>query len=155
MKKFKVGDRVDDKTIKDWRGIVVRVSDNSCDILADNGDMYVGLSCDYFNFIHSFTKNDLKNGDIVTLKNGDKLIYANNCFHDMSDTYDNCLYCISDLNDDMMHYSSNNRESDIIKVSRPIEYVDVFSRPKEPKKMTVSEICKELGYDVEIVKEGE
>lgn len=155
MKKFKVGDRVYDKTIKDWRGIVVRVSDNSCDILADNGDMYVGLSCDYFNFIHSFTKNDLKNGDIVTLKNGDKLIYANNCFRDMSDTYDNCLYCISDLNDDMMHYSSNNRESDIIKVSRPIEYVDVFSRPKEPKKMTVSEICKELGYDVEIVKEGE
>lgn len=26
---------------------------------------------------------------------------------------------------------------------------------REPKKMTVSEICKELGYDVEIVKEGE
>lgn len=25
---------------------------------------------------------------------------------------------------------------------------------KEPKKMTVAEICKELGYDVEIVKEG-
>lgn len=26
---------------------------------------------------------------------------------------------------------------------------------KEPKKMTVAEICKALGYDVEIVKEGE
>ena len=155
MEKFKIGDKVDDKTIKDWRGIVVRVSDNSCDILADNGDMYVGLSCDYFNFIHSFTKNDLKNGDIVTLRNGNELIYDNNYFYDASSTYGNCLYCISDLNDDMMHYSSNNRESDIIKVSRPIEYVDVFSRPKEPKKMTVSEICKELGYDVEIVKEGE
>lgn len=155
MEKFKIGDKVDDKIIKDWRGIVVRVSDNSCDILADNGDMYVGLSCDYFNFIHSFTKNDLKNGDIVTLKNSDKLIYVNNYFYDTSSTYGNCLYRISDLNDDMMHYSSNNRESDIIKVSRPVEYIEVFSRPKEPKKMTVSEICKELGCDVEIVKEGE
>lgn len=155
MKKFKIGDKVDDKTIKDWRGIVVRVSDNSCDILADNGDMYVGLSCDYFNFIHSFTKNDLKNGDIVTLKNGDELIYANNYFYDMSDTYDNCLHNISDLHNNMTCYDPSYRESDIIKVSRPIEYVDVFSRPKEPKKMTVSEICKELGYDVEIVKEGE
>ena len=42
-----------------------------------------------------------------------------------------------------------------MKVSRPTKYVDVFSRPKESKKMTVSEICKELGYDVEIIKEGE
>lgn len=30
----------------------------------------------------------------------------------------------------------------------------LWNRP-EAKKMTVAEICKELGYDVEIVKEGE
>lgn len=155
MEKFKIGDIVDDKIIKDWRGIVVRVSDNSCDILADNGDMYVGLSCDYFNFIHSFTKNDLKNGDIVTLRNGDKLIYNNNLFYDISYYHDNVLNDIDDVRDDMICNDLDYRGSDIMKVSRPVEYVDVFLRPKEPKKMTVSEICKELGYDVEIIKEGE
>ena len=31
----------------------------------------------------------------------------------------------------------------------------LWKRPEEPKKMTVSEICEALGYDVEIVIEGE
>ena len=32
---------------------------------------------------------------------------------------------------------------------------EVKENKPEPKKMTVSEICKELGYEVEIIKEGQ
>lgn len=35
------------------------------------------------------------------------------------------------------------------------EHRELLWERKEPKKMTVAEICKALGYDVEIVKEGE
>ena len=155
MEKFKIGDRVYAVTDKDWTGIIVSVSDNSYNILADDGNMYVNLHCDCFNLIHSFTKNDIKNGDIVTLRNGDKLIYIDNDFYDVSKDYDNVLDNIGDIRDDMIYSDPDYSESDIMKVSRPTKYVDVFSRPKESKKMTVSEICKELGYDVEIIKEGE
>ena len=31
---------------------------------------------------------------------------------------------------------------------------DYEIKPKEVKKMTVNQICKELGYDIEIIKEG-
>lgn len=164
MEKFKIGDRVigNDKatekyavTKKDWAGIVIDVYGNQCDIQGDDGELYTNLYCDCFNVIRSFTKNDLKNGDIVTLKNEDRLIYSNNLFYDISYYHDNVLNDIEDIRDDMICNDLDYRGSDIMKVSRPVEYVDVFSRLKEPKKMTVSEICKELGYDVEIIKEGE
>ena len=164
MAKFKIGDRVigNDKatekyavTKKDWVGIIIDVHDNRCDIQGDDGELYTNLYCDCFNVIHSFTKNDLENGDIVTLRNGDKLIYIDDYFYDVSNGYDNVLDDIGDLRDNMIYSDPDYSESDIMKVSRPTDYVDVFSRPKESKKMTVSEICKELGYDVEIIKEGE
>ena len=155
MAKFKIGDRVRSVTETDWTGIVVRVADNSYDILTDDGDIYVRLRCDCFDFIHSFTKNDLENGDIVTLRNGNELIYIYDCFYDVSRFHDNMLNHIDDIRDDMTYDDSDYRESDIMKVSRPVNCANVFSRSKESKKMTVSEICKELGYDVEIVKEGE
>lgn len=163
MRKFKIGDIVigNDKatrtyrvTKKDWIGIVFNVDDYSYDMLGYDGKIYTDLNCDCFDFVRSFTKNDLKNNDIVTLKNGDHLIYTNNLFYNISYNHDNGLNDIDDIRDDMRCDDADCSESDIIKVSRPIEYVDVFSR-SEPKKMTVSEICKELGYDVEIIKEGE
>lgn len=42
-------------------------------------------------------------------------------------------------------YGSNSR--DLYIENRPL----IWERPKEVKKMTVAEICKELGYKIEIV----
>ena len=97
------------------------------------------------------TKYDLKDEDIVTLRNGDKLRYNENDeeFKDLTSDYTNSLSDLSDLNDDMT-YDGDSR-NDVIKVERAIGYETIFSR--ETKKMTVAEICKELGYEVEIIKE--
>lgn len=104
---------------------------------------------------YEFTKKDLKDGDIVTLRNGDKLIYCEDDKHfaDLRSTNSNYLSYRHELNDDLT-YNDSDENSDIVKVERPVEYDVVYTRgTKEIKKMTVAEICKELGYDVEIVKE--
>lgn len=105
-----------------------------------------------------FTKDNLEPGDMVTLRNGDKLILnkIRACFTDFEDgelDTGNCLSNMYDVTDDLL-YIGDDRDSDIMKVERPT-YHTVYERveeKKEPKKMTVAEISKELGYDVEIVK---
>ena len=97
-----------------------------------------------------FKKDDLKNGDIVTLRNGDRLVFVGSeDFIDLSDDNDNCLSDICDLEDDLTHYSYE--DSDIVKIERPVEYTTVFTRG-EVKEMTVEEISKALGYEVKVVK---
>lgn len=97
-------------------------------------------------------KSELIKGDIVTLKNGDKLLFTGFDFIDLSDNYDNGLSTIVDLNDDMTYEDRKDNKNDIVKVSRPVMYCDVYIR-KESKKMTIAQISKELGYDIEIIKE--
>lgn len=103
-----------------------------------------------------FTKDSLQPGDVVTLRNGDKLILDDDkdfidIFGERSNSVDN----IEDFTANLEYkFSSNEYDSDIMKVERPT-YHTVYERveeKKEPKKMTVAEISKELGYDVEIVK---
>ena len=70
-------------------------------------------------------------------------------------------------NDDLTT-KSGNKEFDIIEVyaqndgryidggvlkENALVYMDKIWERKEKRKMTVSEICEELGYDIEIVKE--
>ena len=104
-------------------------------------------------------KNDLKKGDIVTLRNGDKLMYvgeeAYDNFIDLSEGNDNYLTDLSDLNDDMTMSDRDYRDSDIVNVDRAFTYTNVFEREEETREMTLEEICKELGYNVKIVKEEE
>ena len=66
------------------------------------------------------TKYDLKDEDIVTLRNGDKLRYNENDeeFKDLTSDYTNSLSDLSDLNDDMT-YDGDSR-NDLIKVERAI-----------------------------------
>ena len=101
-------------------------------------------------------KDELKTGDIVTLRNGDKLIYNEEYeeFKDLSSDYYNSLSDLDDLNDDMTYGgdSKEDRKNDVIKIERPTGYETIFNN-RETRKMTVAEICKELGYDVEIIKE--
>lgn len=96
--------------------------------------------------------DDLKFADVLILRSGEKFVVADGCMYGEkgseyrdSDTLD-CCY-LNDLTYD--DEDKDCREYDIVQVIR--EGKTVFKR--EAKKMTVAEICKELGYEVEIIKE--
>ena len=99
-------------------------------------------------------KEELKEGDIVTLRNGDRLIYTpdndSNDFYDLSDNH-NYLCDLSDLKDDLT-YDGSDRDNDIVKVERPVQTEVIFERKDKAREMTVEEISKELGYEVKIIK---
>lgn len=100
-----------------------------------------------------FTKDCLKEGDVVTLRNGEKLRYTDDKFSDLNDDPNNSIYDLSDLDDDLTYYDRDEIENDIMKVERPLTYTTMFERKEEVREMTLKEICKELGYNVKIVKE--
>ncbi|MBQ8298453.1 MAG: hypothetical protein IJX99_01025 [Clostridia bacterium] len=110
------------------------------------------------NFIElvKFTKDDLKDGDIVTLRNGDRLLFIDDEFAELTgnDT-DNDLCYESDLSDDLTYDDEDTeyRKNDIMKVERPTTYGIVFERKEDKKEMTIAEIEKVLGYGIKIIKE--
>lgn len=101
-------------------------------------------------------KYDIKDGDIVTLRNGDKLRWDGDSDHfiDIADNY-NHLCDMYDINDDMTMKDRDDSDSDIIKVERAFEYKTVYKREETVvKEMTIKEISEALGYEVKIVKEA-
>lgn len=109
---------------------------------------------------------DLKTGMVVELRDGNRYVVIANSLSTlgMSIGKDDCTYfylahSYNSYNEDFTH--KKHRGLDIVKISQ-IQMSDfvrivngaipIWERAK-PKKMTVSEICKELGYEVEIVKE--
>lgn len=72
---------------------------------------------------------------------------------------------LSDYNDDLINQNSISDVFDIMAICKPIgkgSIIDIFNgilldlvaeRPEEVKEMTLDQICKELGYNVKIVKE--
>ena len=96
-------------------------------------------------------KADLKNGDIVTLRNEDRLVYIRGNFRDLSTDNDNPITSAYNFNEDLT-YDYSRREYDIVKVERPVKYKTVFER-EEVKEMTVDEISEKLGYKVKVVGE--
>lgn len=96
-------------------------------------------------------KKELKNLDVITLRNGEKLVFVNEEFADLNDDYTNNVTDLDDFKDDLT--SVFNIAYDVIKVDRAMISGTIFER-EEPVKMTVSEICEKLGYNVEIVKEN-
>lgn len=123
------------------------------DLAIDNERWY--WTDDMLELISVKTKYDLQIGDIVTLRNGDRLIRQKNGFTDMVDEFSNTLSCSSDLNDNLTYHGKYKDSNDIMKVERPTGYSTVFERQEEVKEMTIAEISKALGYEVKIVKEGE
>lgn len=96
-------------------------------------------------------KENLKNLDIITLRNKERLILVNEEFIDLNDDYTNDISELDDFRDDLTcHYDKKN---DVIKVERTVISASVCEREEKAVKMTVSEVCEKLGYDVEIVKE--
>lgn len=143
------------------KGEVVRIDGDKMDVKVlehkhntDIGETY-SVDPDYFELVTSFiTKDDLKNGDIVTLRNGDKLIYSDGEFADISDDCDNRLTSKRDLNYDLTYGFIDDENYDVIKVDRPTNYYTVFEREEtKVKEMTIEEISKALGYKVKIIKE--
>ena len=89
-----------------------------------------------------FTKADLKDDDKITLVNGDSFYYKNGDFTN---------YFFSSYDDELKRIDDSS-EREIAIIERP-NYETVYERVEEPaRKMTVAEICKELGYKVEIVE---
>lgn len=175
-RKFKVGDKVrfigcalehswkPEKLVEVSNNLVIDDIDEDC---VGNKDIYViyreGLTKWWRWRVHpeelvlryeNFTKDNLQPGDVVTVRNGDKLyLSSNGYFVDIEGERFNSIASRGDLTNDLL-CDGDDRDSDIMKVERPT-YHTVYERveeKKEPKKMTVAEISKELGYDVEIVK---
>lgn len=119
----------------------------------------------------------LKYGYVVEFENGEFGMYMPSKKGDFFD-YGNGTSCLP-IHDDTSYYDKelkfNNKITEVYKVYNFSEYNVkriygysnipykttrislkdrplIWERPKEVKKMTVSEICKELGYKVEIVE---
>lgn len=121
-----------------------------------------------------FKKSDLKSGDIVELRNGDRYILIKNARHNQYDNPTdifmgvNSYRCIpfSHYNDNLLN-SKEGKSYDIMKMSDGfyipnihLAYpLDTFKTPdwvwerEETEEMTLEEVCKELGRDIKIVKE--
>lgn len=115
----------------------------------------------------SFMLDDFRSGDLAKTRSG--LWYM---YFDSGDMAGFCQYCtgthIDHYCDDLTTDTGDDR-FDIMKVYRPrymsadimaafnnvesiLEQCDLVFERKEPKKMTVAEVCAALGYEVEIVK---
>lgn len=76
---------------------------------------------------NQFTKADLKNGDIVTYRNGDKrTVVAGNLINSVGYISKKLSQYTNDLKDTVI-----GKNLDIIKVERPVQYDTVFERKEE------------------------
>lgn len=112
------------------------------------------------------TKQDLKTGMLVKIRDGRILMLINECFSHQGDGY---IMDIKGIKNDLTsEFDYGGPMYDIMKVSRvmtgslltdvknwngsTLQNDIIWTRPDPIKKMTVAEISNELGYDVEIVK---
>ena len=129
--KFKVGDKV--KVIAKRHGHefdigeIVRIEevsdiDYKCSSLKKNEFWWMGED----EFVEwKFTKSDLKDGDIVTQRNGlKKMVFENKLYG--SNHFVSLTYYTEDLKD-----ANGDEEYDIVKVERPVQYETVFERKEE------------------------
>ena len=159
--KWSSGDSYFDKT--NWEHYKANTvydfnDDTFCDIRYFQRNNYIILEWEDF-MNNTFTKADLKTGDIIKRRNGDVEIV--NLELDM-------LICKSGWNDlDNIREDLTckiSEEFDIVAVRRPITKVNcqfdafkyghgtlVYER-EEPVEMTLAEVCKLLGKNIKIIK---
>ena len=105
----------------------------------------------------TFTKADLRSGDVVVMYNGDvQIVCLETASFICQTNYDNLDYINQDLSNKL------NNDHDIIEVYRPTNgYYCQFNpnaykkaklmyKRQDKKKMTILEIEKELGYPIEV-----
>ena len=129
--KFKVGDKVKVIAKKHGHGFnigetvkIEEISDRDykCSSLKENELWWMGE--DEFTKV-KFTKLDLKDGDIVTYRDGRKKIVFEDKFYG-SNHFVLLKYYTEDLKD-----IDGEEENDIVKVERPVKYETVFEREEE------------------------
>lgn len=92
-----------------------------------------------------FTKSDLQDGDIITLRNGEKYIKKGNSIL--------TACAIIELEDftENLNDSTNGKENiDVIKVERPTRYETVYERAEEEKKEILDKV--EKNYLTNVIK---
>lgn len=95
---------------------------------------------------------DLKFGDILTLRNGERYLYAGGYLCGESTDYYCDADCVEDnFGKDLTH--DFDKDYDIVEVKRPTCTFTMFKRSAEPVEMTIAEISEKLGYEVKVVKE--
>lgn len=121
-----------------------------------------------------FKKSDLKSGDIVELRNGDRYILIKNAKHNQYDTPIDVFMSINKFGSiplswysDSLLNSNGDKSYDIMKISDSFYIPNIFrTHPsgtlvvpdwawerEETEEMTLEEVCKELGRDIKIIKE--
>lgn len=137
--KFRIGDKLKVINIKHCQscniGEIVKV--------VDVGEIYKRYSCKtseglVFYFEESelekldFTKADLKDGDIVTYRNGIKrLVNATNKKIVFIQNPNILSFDFCDFRDDLTNKNKEGKEYDIVKIERPVKYETVFERKEE------------------------
>lgn len=98
----------------------------------------------------NFNKLDLKNGDIVTKRNGEKRTLVGKYLHNVKRASP-LTYYTEDLKD-----AGGLKEHDIIKVERPVKYETVFERKEEildeVEKRYLASVIKPFRHNVEYIK---
>lgn len=107
------------------------------------------------------TKKDLQFGDIITTRNGERYVVADNSLFGEK-SYDLDCERIEDVYDDDLngcyydeeYDDEDNKGYDVMKVERKgnLIYTRKENEKNEVKEMTVAEISKALGYEVKVVK---
>lgn len=129
--KFKVGDKVKVIAKKHGHGFnigeIVKIEeisdrDYKCSSLEKNELWW--MAEDEFTKV-KFIKSDLKDGDIVTYRNGLKKIVSGDKLYG-NDLFTSLRYYPEDLKD-----VDGEEEYDIVKVERPVKYETVFERKEE------------------------
>lgn len=153
--KFKVGDKV--KVIAKRHGHefdigeIVKIEevsdrDYKCSSLEKNELWWMGED----EFVEwKFTKSDLKDGDIVTQRNGlKKMVFENKLYG--SNHFVSLTYYTEDLKD-----ANGDEEYDIIKIERPRKYNTIFERKEEildeVEKKYLANVIKPFRHEIKII----
>lgn len=105
------------------------------------GERYiVRNSTKYFELIEEkeFTKSDLQDEDIVTLRNGVKYRKSGNTIQTSC-----AIISLENFTENLKDSTNSNEDTDIIKVERPTRYETVYERVEEDKKEILDETERE------------
>ena len=159
--KFKVGDKVigNEKateeysyTIKGWIGTVTSVKDNQFEAEGFDGKRYCWLDYACFDLYQEIKSiNDLQFADIVTLRNGERYVVADDTLYGEESNYRRDADSISFWYHSDLTQNEDDKNQDIVKIERDGKVI--YEREElKIREMTVAEISKALGYDVKVVK---
>ena len=153
--KFKVGDKVKVIAKKHGHGFnigetvkIEEISDRDykCSSLKENELWWMGE--DEFTKV-KFTKLDLKDGDIVTYRNGLKKIVSGDKLYG-NDLFTSLRYYPEDLKD-----VDGEEKNDIVKVERPVKYETVFEREEvldETEKKYLAEVIRPFRKRIQFIQ---